>query len=110
MSVLGEKRGKLFRIAIDESQTHLVVCYLSQEVGWKALGYTVGISEVPLMILLGYLIGRRIGRETEGIAIGGLVGAVLFATFIIWAVKKSKGMRSSGGKASGPPTTGPLTL
>jgi hypothetical protein len=79
---------------------------LSQESGWKALGFGIGITEVPLMIFLGYVVGRRLGREVEGIAIGGLLGAVLFASYIIWALKRSKEMRASEGKTSMPPTTG----
>ena len=77
---------------------------MSSESGWSALTVAVGISEIPLMIMLGYFVGRQLGREQEGVALGTLAGVILLATFIIWAYKKSKPTRR-GGKASPRPAT-----
>ena len=77
---------------------------MSGESGWKAMGYTIGISEIPLMILLGYVIGRRLGRELEGIIFGGVLGVVLLSVYMAWAYKKTKAALSAGGKSSAPPT------
>ncbi len=77
---------------------------MSEESGWKALGYGVGITEIPLMIFIGYEVGKRIGRETEGIIIGGLVGTILLATYAVWAFKKNQEMKSSRGKPGEQPT------
>ncbi len=82
---------------------------MSEESGWKGLGYTIGITEIPLMILIGYFLGRRIGRENEGIILGGLLGTILLATYAIWAVKKNKEMHSSHGKPAQQSTTAQQT-
>lgn len=82
---------------------------MSEESGWRALGYTVGITEIPLMIFIGYVVGRRIGRETEGIILGGLLGTILLAAYAVWALKKNKEMGSSRGKSAQQPTTGQQT-
>jgi len=82
---------------------------MSEESGWRALGYTIGITEIPLMIFIGYVVGRRIGREAEGIILGGLLGTILLAAYAVWALKKNKEMGSSRGKSAQQPTTGPQT-
>jgi len=79
---------------------------MSAESGWKALVYGVGISEVPLMILVGYVVGRRIGREEEGVALGTVLGLVLFLAYVRWAYRKSKETHASVGKSSEPTTKG----
>lgn len=76
---------------------------MSEESGWKALGMGIGISEIPLMILLGYAVGRAFGRPEEGIALGTLLGVILFATYGVWAYKRTKEIQS-GGKTSKPST------
>ena len=69
---------------------------MSQESGWKALGFVIGISEIPLMILLGYIVGKQLGSPDEGVAFGTLLGVVLLASYGYWAYRKSRGISSDG--------------
>jgi hypothetical protein len=82
---------------------------LTEESGWKALGVGIGISEIPLMILLGYAIGRAFGKPEEGIALGTLLGVLLFTTYGFWAYRRTKEMRS-GGRTSEPSNEEQSTL
>ncbi len=82
---------------------------MSEESGWKGLGYTIGITEVPLMIFIGYVLGRKVGRETEGIIIGGLLGTILLAAYAFWALRKSREISSSADGPAEPTTTRPRT-
>ncbi len=77
---------------------------MSQDQGWRALGFVIGISEIPLMILLGYFIGKQVGNPDEGVGVGTVLGVVLLFSYGYWAYRKSRGT-SSAGRASTPATT-----
>jgi hypothetical protein len=78
---------------------------LSGDSGGKALGYGVTISEIPLMVFLGYVIGKAVGREAEGALAGAALGIVVLATYAVWAYRNARSVISGDGKSSTPPTT-----
>jgi hypothetical protein len=60
-----------------------------KEIGRRAMRLAMVITELPIMVFLGYLIGRSIEREAEGIALGVVVGLVLLVASI-WPSLRSR--------------------
>lgn len=60
-----------------------------KELGRKALRLAIVITELPIMVFLGYIVGRSIERETEGIFLGILIGILLLISSI-WPLIKSR--------------------
>ncbi len=77
---------------------------LPGESGGKALGYGISISEIPLMIFLGYVVGKAVGREVEGALAGALLGIIVLSTYAVWAYRNARSVFSGGGKSSAQPT------
>lgn len=61
----------------------------SVEMARRAMRLAIVITEIPIMVILGYLIGRGAGREFEGALLGAAVGTLLLAASI-WPAIKSR--------------------
>jgi hypothetical protein len=82
----------------------ITVSFLSEESGGKALGYGMSISEIPLMVFLGYVVGKALGREVEGALAGAVLGIIVLAAYAVWAYRNARPVLSGGGKPSVQPT------
>jgi len=60
-----------------------------KELGRKAIRLSMAITELPIMVFLGYVIGRSADREMEGIFLGVLIGLFLLI-LSIWPSLKSR--------------------
>ncbi len=78
---------------------------MSSESGGKALAYGISISEIPLMVFLGYVVGRALGREVEGALAGAVLGIVLLSAYFVWAYRKTRAAFSDVDTSSTQPTT-----
>lgn len=58
-------------------------------IGRKALRVGMSVTELPIMALLGYLVGRSIEREIEGAILGVVIGFILLIVSIRPALKSS---------------------
>lgn len=61
-----------------------------KEVGRNAMRIGMSITELPIMALLGYLVGASIDREIEGAIIGVTIGLILLFVSIRPALKSKK--------------------
>ena len=74
------------------------------ESGGKAFGYGILISDIHLMLFLGYVIGKAVGREIEGAVVGAALGIILLSTYGVWSYRNARSVFSGAGKSSGQPT------
>ena len=61
-----------------------------RELGRRAMRMGMAITELPIMALLGYLVGRGFDREMEGAIIGVAIGLILLLVSIRPALKSRK--------------------
>lgn len=59
-----------------------------KDLGRKAIRLSMAITELPIMVFLGYIIGRSIEKEMEGIILGVVIGMFLLI-ISIWPSLKS---------------------
>ncbi len=74
------------------------------ESGGKAFGYGILISDIPVMLFLGYVIGKTAGKEIEGAVVGAVLGMIALATYGVWSYRNARSVFSGAGKSSGQPT------
>jgi hypothetical protein len=60
-----------------------------KELGRKAIRLSMAITELPILVFLGYIIGRSADREIEGIFFGVVIGLFLLI-LSIWPSLKSR--------------------
>ncbi len=61
----------------------------NRDAGERAMRLAMVITELPIMVFVGYILGRSLEREFEGVLLGATVGLILLVVSI-WPAFKSR--------------------